>query len=123
MNKSTIIFGFEKLKVWNKSKELVTYLYKAVLSEGFPSQEKYNLISQMKRCSISIASNIAEGSVRHSTKEKQHFISIAYGSAVELMNQLIISNELGYIDDGILFSMRQRINEICAMLSGLRKSF
>jgi len=80
------------------------------------------LISQMRRCTVSISSNIAEGTGRHSNKDKAHFTEIAYSSALELLNQTIISNDLEFISDVDYNLIRESISEITAMLDGLRKS-
>ena len=114
------VFSFEKLNVWQKAKKLSVSIYKTTTS--FPSEEKFGLISQMRRCSISISSNIAEGSGRHSAKDKARFIEIAYSSALELLNQSIISNDLGYLSDEIYNDIRMQLTEIAAMLDGLYKS-
>ena len=119
---SDLKFGFERLKVWAEAKDLAKMTYSISAENGFPSHEKYILISQMRRCSVSIASNIAEGTGRLTPKDKQRYITIAYGSALELMNQLIISHELSYIDEETLTEFRIKIWEVCAMLSGLKRS-
>ena len=111
--------SFEKLIVWQKSKSLTVKIY--ALTSNFPDEEKFGLTNQLRRASVSIASNIAEGSVRYSQKEKNRFYEIAYGSAIEVLNQLIISTELGFIEEDVLQEMRKDITEICKMLSGLRK--
>lgn len=82
----------EDLKIWQKSIALTKTVYQ--LASELPSDEKYGLSSQIKRCSISIPSNIAEGAGRNSNKEFKHFLSIANGSAYELQTQLIRSIEL-----------------------------
>lgn len=114
------IFGFEKLKVWQKARQLSVVIYR--LTATYPSEEKFGLISQMRRCSVSIASNIAEGSGRHSPKDKARFTEIAYSSALELLNQAIVSNDLEYMKEQSLIEIRQAISEITAMLDGLYKS-
>jgi four helix bundle protein len=85
----------EDLKIWQKSMKLTQLVYKLVVS--LPSDEKYGLISQIKRSSISIPSNIAEGAGRNSNKEFKHFLSIANGSAYELQTQLMLTIELNLI--------------------------
>jgi len=85
----------ENLKIWQKSIELTKAIYLLVLE--LPSNEKFGLISQIKRCSISIPSNIAEGAGRNSQKEFKHFLSIANGSTYELQTQLILIIELKLI--------------------------
>ena len=83
------MFSFEKLKVRQKSLELASFIYKITLQ--FPDEEKYGLISRMRRCSVSIISNIPEGSGRRSGEEKARFTEMAYGSALESINQIILS--------------------------------
>ena len=82
----------EDLKIWQKSIELTKLVYEVVAT--LPTDEKYGLISQIKRSSVSIPSNIAEGAGRNSNKEFKHFLSIANGSAYELQTQLILTIEL-----------------------------
>lgn len=123
MEQSTaLFFGFENLKVWQQARGLTADIFRLTGTEGFPEVEKFTLGSQMKRASLSIASNIAEGTSRFTHKERARYITIAYGSAVELMNQLILSKDLDYITEEQLTSFRAKINEICAMLTGLKKS-
>ena len=86
----------EDIKIWNKSIELAKSVYQLVAE--LPSDEKFGLNSQIKRCSISIPSNIAEGAGRNSNKEFKHFLSIANGSAYELQTQLILTTELNLIN-------------------------
>ncbi len=86
----------EDLKIWNKSIELAKSVYQLVAE--LPSDEKFGLNSQIKRCSISIPSNIAEGAGRNSNKEFKHFLSIANGSAYELQTQSILTTELNLIN-------------------------
>jgi four helix bundle protein len=89
------IFSFEKLDVWIEAKNFTKTIYK--LTASFPDSEKFILVSQLRRASISICSNIAEGSARSSFKDKAHFTTMAFSSAVEVLNQLIISFELDFI--------------------------
>lgn len=88
-------FYFKKLDVYNYSKELVKYIY--LLLKKFPKEEEYALCNQLRRALISVPSNIAEGFGRASSKEKIHFIDIAYGSLMEVECQIEISAELGYV--------------------------
>jgi len=89
------IYSFEKLSVWIEAKDLTKIIYS--LSKNFPSDEKYGISSQLKRASISICSNVAEGSVRNTGKDKAHFTTMAFSSAVEVLNQLIVCHELSFI--------------------------
>lgn len=114
------LFSFEKLKVWQKARQLSLLVYKA--TKSFPDEEKFGLISQIRRCSISISSNIAEGSGRHSAKDKARFTEIAFSSALELLNQSILANDLKFLFDENYKKIRTDITEITAMLDGLYKS-
>ncbi|WP_396183933.1 four helix bundle protein [Flavobacterium sp.] len=80
-------FSFEKLIAWQKGRELALLIYKT--TKQFPKEKIFGLTSQMRRCSISIASNLAEGSGRQSLNEKARFSEIAYSSSLELLNQVI----------------------------------
>lgn len=91
------IFSFEKLNVWQKSRKLAVIIYKA--TKFFPNEERFGLTSQMRRCAVSISSNIAEGTGRHTAKDKARFTEIAYGSVLELLNQSILSNDLEFLSE------------------------
>lgn len=114
------IFSFEKLIVWQKARELSKLIYK--ITKQFPEDERFGLISQMRRCSISISSNIAEGTGRHTGKDKARSTEIAYGSALELLNQAILSNDLEFLSDEHYKEIRSYLTEITAMLDSLYKS-
>ena len=114
------IYSFEKLTVWQKSKNLSVFIYK--ITRTFPKDELFGLVSQMRRCSVSISSNIAEGSGRHTQKDKARFTAIAYGSALELLNQTIICKELEFILDEEYLIIRTELTEITLMLDALHKS-
>ncbi|PRX41545.1 four helix bundle protein [Salegentibacter salegens] len=86
------------LDVWKRSIDLVEEIYK--LTSNFPSSEIYGLTNQLRRASVSIPSNIAEGAVRKGDKELLYFINIAIGSVAEIETQLIIAERLDYINDG-----------------------
>ncbi|EOG6905277.1 four helix bundle protein [Flavobacterium psychrophilum] len=77
-------YSFEKLEVWVESKNFSKSIY--LVTSKFPDNEKYGLISQLRRASISICSNIAEGSARNSFKDKAHFTTMAFSSAVKVLN-------------------------------------
>jgi len=113
-------FSFEKLKVWQKARQLSIMIYKS--TKKIPDEEKFGLISQMRRCSVSISSNRAEGTRRHSPKDKARFTEIAFSSALELLNQSILSNDLEFLEDELYKKIRAEITEIRAMLDGLYKS-
>jgi four helix bundle protein len=85
-------YSFEKLNVWQDARVLVKMIYQA--ASAFPESERYGLISQMQRASVSIASNIAEGSSRNTVKDKARFYEIAFGSLTELYCQVMLSYDL-----------------------------
>ena len=118
--KDMIEFSFRKLRVYKHSKELVLYVYS--LLKFFPKEENYALCDQLRRAVISIPSNIAEGMGRMSTKEQVHFLEIAFGSLNEVMCQLEIAYELGFINSEQLSQADERISVIAQMLSGLRST-
>ena len=113
-------YSFEKLDVWQKARTYVSTIYK--LTESFPDVEKFGLISQLRRASISIVSNIAEGTSRSSLKDQIRLTEIAYGSAIETYCQLIVSVDLGFIDSTTFESTKIQLNEITIKLSGLKNS-
>ncbi|OGX15271.1 MAG: four helix bundle protein [Omnitrophica WOR_2 bacterium RBG_13_41_10] len=110
---------FKDLKVWRKGIELVKEVYR--ISQDFPKEEQYGLLSQMKRSAISIPSNIAEGFRRRFTREQKQFFNIAIGSSAELETQITIAKELGYIDETKEYNLIILINHICGMLVNMCK--
>lgn len=108
------------LIVWQKGIELVKTVYQ--YTSSFPKEEQFGLTSQMRRCSVSIPSNIAEGCGRHSEKELMHFLYITLGSASELETQIIISQELSFLDKEKGKQVLMMINEVIRMTSALIKS-
>ncbi len=113
-------FTFFDLRVYQESKQLVKDVYTFV--ERFPKCEIYALGDQLRRAVVSVPSNIAEGAGRFSVKEKIHFTEIAYGSLTEILCQLDIARDLGYISDEEFNDEKDRINIIGKQLSGLRTS-
>lgn len=105
------------LEVWNKPIDFVVRIYKT--TEAFPAEEKFGLTSQLRRASISIPSNIAEGAARTSKKEFPHFLSNSQGSASEVSTQLFISLRLGFIDQNLYQDLNANLNEIGKMIAGL----
>ncbi len=110
---------YKDMEVWKQSMELCFKIYS--MTDNFPKNEIFGLTSQMRRCAISIPSNIAEGSNRYSDKETLRFIYIAQGSLAELETQILISQRLGYIND--LNEINEQVSKISALLTGLRKYF
>ena len=110
--------GFKQLKVWQVGMDLVIKVYK--ITESFPKSEMYGLVSQLRRCAVSIPSNIAEGSSRNNPKEFAQFLYIAQGSLSELDTQFTIAQLLGYIQD--FNDIEELIRQIRSMLTGLIKA-
>lgn len=105
------------LIVWQKSMALITEVYKAV--RNFPKEETYGLTGQLRRCAVSIPSNIAEGYGRNSSSDYVRFLNIAMGSLYELQTQLEISLNLGYFTENNYKGLSEASREIERMLSSL----
>jgi four helix bundle protein len=117
MNKK--IKTFKDLKVWQKGIDLVREIYR--ITKNFPQEEQYNLSAQMKRASVSIPSNIAEGFRRKHPTDYKRFLNMSLGSCAELETDIEIARQLGYIketDESILLEI---IDHICGMLVNLDK--
>ena len=108
------------LQIWQKGISFVKTVYEATAS--YPQAEQFGLTSQMRRSAVSIPSNIAEGCGRNSNKELVQFLYIALGSSSELETQIIISNELGFLNKEKTDSILSMINEIIRMTSSLIQS-
>lgn len=117
MNQNTK--GYKDLVVWQKGIALAKSIYQ--LTKDFPSEEKFGLVSQMRRAAVSIPSNIAEGQARHTTKEFIQFISHAEGSVAELDTQIILSVELNFCEKNNAISTYETIHELRRMLNALRR--
>jgi four helix bundle protein len=115
------VFGYRKLIAYQKAREVVKRTYK--LLKKFPAEERYAMCDQLRRATISVTSNIAEGVNRYSVKDKSHFIEMAYGSLMEVSSQFEIAEELGYICFEDRLSMDQLIEEVARLLSGLQKTY
>jgi four helix bundle protein len=113
-------YSFENLLVWQKSRVLAKEIYK--LTATFPKEELFGITSQMRRCSISIPSNLAEGSSRRTNKDKARFTEIAFGSGLELLNQLIIALDLNYIEESKYLEIRIKLQEVTFLLDALQKA-
>lgn len=110
----------QDLIVWQKSMDLVVEIYE--LTKKLPDEEKYVLTSQLRRCAVSIPSNIAEGQARSATGHYLNHISIARGSLAELETQLCLTNRLQYFDRHTLEPTMENCREVSRMLIGLRDS-
>ena len=106
------------LDVWKKAVDFSVQVYK--ITDAFPRDEKFGLTSQLRRASVSIAANIAEGAGRKSPREFANFLSIAQGSASEVETELLIAFKLGYFAEGMFNNLTSSLDEIGRMVTGLR---
>jgi four helix bundle protein len=114
-------YSFEKLEVWHDARELTKTIYN--ITKGFPEDERFGITNQMRRSVISVSSNIVEGSYRNTGKDKSNFMTIAYSSLMELLNQTIVSLDLSYINKDQYDEIRIQIEKISNKLSALTKYF
>ena len=115
------VFGYRKLIAYQKAKEVVKRTYK--LLKKFPDEERFAMCDQLRRASVSVTSNIAEGVNRFSLKDKARFIEIAYGSLMEVSSQFEVAEEIGYISTADRQNMDVLIEEDARLLSGLLNSY
>jgi four helix bundle protein len=109
--------SFHDLEVWKLSMDLSMLAYG--ITSDFPKHEIYGLSSQMRRASVSISSNLAEGSARGSRKDFRQFVIIARGSNAELQTQLLLTKRLGYVPESMIEDALRLTQQIGRMLSGL----
>jgi four helix bundle protein len=114
------IKSFTDLVAWKEAHALVLMIYK--ITKEFPKEEIFVLVAQMRRCAISISSNIAEGFSRKSKNEKTQFYHISLGSITELQNQLLISQDLNYISKEEFTKIAEKTVEVSKLINGLVKS-
>lgn len=114
------IKSFTDLNAWKEGHKLVLEIYR--ITKLFPSEERFCLIDQMRRCVISITSNIAEGFSRKTNKEKAQFFYMALGSVTELQNQLLISRDLGYLKAEEFKEVANKTVVVSKLINGLIKS-
>ncbi len=110
----------EDLQVWRKSMLLVKEIY--ILTSNLPQEEKFGLFSQMRRCAISIPSNIAEGAGRNNKNEFYQFLGIAFGSTYEMQTQLQLTIDLGFISENESMIIKENLIEIQKMIYSLKTS-
>jgi len=113
------VYSFEKLECWQHARVLAVWTY--IKTKEFPQEEKFGLVSQMRRASTSVASNIAEGTSRKTSKDQAHFSTIAYSSTIQLLNHLIISYYLAFLSQEQYEQGREIIEKQTLLISGLRK--
>jgi four helix bundle protein len=118
MDDAKRVKSFRDLLIWQKGVELTLVVYS--LTKEFPAEEKFGLVSQLRRAAVSVPSNIAEGQVRRSTAEFSQFLSVSLGSLAELETQLIISSKLGLARGNQIDPLLSRIHELQKMLHSLR---
>jgi four helix bundle protein len=111
---------FEELKIWNKAMDVAEKSYR--LTKAFPVEEKYGLTSQIRRSSVSVPSNIAEGAGRNTNGEFKRFLGVANGSSFELITQLYLSVRLRLVDQESAQPITKEVVEVCKMNYSLQKS-
>lgn len=109
--------NFREYEVWKRAMAFSSWIY--ILTKGFPQEEKFGLISQLRRASVSIPSNIAEGCSRRSEKDFARFVEIALGSAFEIETILLISQEVGYLTSEQLYQEKGELEIIQKSLNSL----
>ena len=111
---------FKDLKFWQLSREFCKDIYNATAS--FPEEEKFGLVSQIRRATVSVPSNIAEGASRKTNKGFSRFLIIALGSCYEIETQFLISKDLGFISEASLSNLQNRLSQIIKMMSKFNSS-
>src|SRR5438067_705957 len=111
------VYNFADLEAWKKGHKIVLAIYK--VTKHFPKDETFGLTSQMRRCSVSITSNLAEGFSRGTYKDKVHFYYMALGSITELQNQLLISYDVGYVPVKQFETLAEQLIEVHKITNGL----
>lgn len=112
--------NFKNLNIWKNAIELAEGIY--VSTENFPKSEEFGIKSQLRRCAVSVASNIAEGSSRSSNKDFNRFLEISLGSLYEMQTQMIISYQRNYLIENNYQLIENKIIELQRMISGFQKS-
>lgn len=113
-------YSFEKLQVWQDSIVFAKSVYQ--VANTFPQEEKFGLTSQIKRAVVSVSSNLAEGSAKKSFRDQARFTEIAFGSLMEVLNQLILAVELGFLKKEKLEKLREDIDNLSRQINGLKSS-
>jgi four helix bundle protein len=116
--------GYQKyteLDVWKQARELASHVYE--LTGPYPKSEQFGIVSQIRRCVVSVPSNIAEGCGRQHTKETMHFLSIARGSLFELETQLYISKDLLFITNDQLIICLAKIEIVGKLINGFMRYY
>jgi four helix bundle protein len=115
--------GHNSLIVWQKAVAFAVLIHQA--TGRYPPSENFGLIAQLRRAAVSVASNIAEGSARRTTREFMHFLHVARGSLAEVQTQLVVSHQVGYLVDAEFDRLDRAVDELArilnAVLAGLAK--
>lgn len=111
--------NFKELRIWQDSIDLVEDIYRK--TKELPKNEEFGLISQMRRCAVSVSSNITEGSGRESDKAFRRFLGISLSSSFELETQLIIANRIGYFENEVLDHILEKLSKLQKMIFVFRK--
>lgn len=114
------IFTFEKLTVWQNTRKLVKSIY--LITRNFPEDERFGLVSQVRRAIISVSSNMAEGSSRITSKDQAHFYNTSYSSLMEVLSQIILSCDLDFINLEQYDGLRKEIEDVSIQLNALRNA-
>lgn len=117
---SSTVFPHEKLDAWQLAKALAAQVYK--MTSGFPKEERFGLVDQMRRAAVSVMSNLAEGCGRMSARDQAHFSQIAFGSLLELEAQYQLSLDLGFLRNDDYQTIRITIMDLVKKISALRAS-
>lgn len=112
--------NYKHLKIWKGAALFAVDMY--TITKEFPKEETYGLTNQLRRASVSISSNIAEGSKRSTKKDFNSFLAIAHGSGAEVESQLFIAKELGYINDKKHTELTGKLDEIMKMIAAFSKT-
>lgn len=114
------IKSFTGLRAWQEGHQLVLLIYRT--TKAFPSDERFGLIDQLRRCAVSITSNLAEGFSRYNSKEKRQFYRMALGSLTELQSQLFVAKDVGYIKTEEFKTLIEQTILVSKLINGLIKS-
>ena len=114
-----MVNDFRDLKVWQKAHQMVLDIYK--VTKGFPPEEKYGVVSQIRRSAVSVCANIAEGG-KKSTKDYLRFLEISHGSLEETRYYFILGKDLGYLSEEKFQSLWRLSDEVGKMLHGISRS-
>lgn len=113
--------NFKNLNIWKLSIDLADDIYS--ITESFPKNEEFGLKSQLRRCAVSVSSNIAEGSSRNSNKDFNRFLEISLGSLYEMYTQITICKMRNYLEKERIELLEQKIQELQKMISGFQKKY